>query len=217
MRNKLLKPHVLLPLLYGLAVVVYLAVCLVRFAGVSGKTINAEMPYRPLMLEDFALQSILRLDDENGRQRFVSTDPDPQMVYAAEQPFYAGRVSFSAAPHKPGGEIVLYYATNADFEQTGFDEANKLWAKQATNGSWYFDLDGRQVYALRLDPDTAGGVVWTMDGGIWLNQPKPAAAYFVPDAFEVFWLLAGPLFAAGVLVCCKQLLLKKKSSNSGGG
>lgn len=205
MKKKFWKPTVLLPCCYLLAALVYLAVCLFGFMRVNRHVQAGEMPHRPLELGDFMLDGVLPLADEEGKQRFASTDPDPKLIYALGVPFYAGRVVFAAQPHKPGGEIVLYYATNDDFLQTGFNENNKIWAKQTPGGQWYFDLDGKQVYALRLDPDTTGGILWTVQS-IELNAPKPAAAYFVPDAFGWFWLLGAPPLAAALLTFLRQLI-----------
>lgn len=184
----------LVPLCYLLAVLVYFGICAVSYFSASSRIKGGSMPSRTLHLEDFILESVIQLEDENGRQRFVSTDGDPKLVYSPAQPFYAGRFIFDAASNRPGGEIVLYYIT-----QPGqpFSENNKLWAQQADDGSWYFDLGGREVAALRLDSDTEGGVVWTVNR-LALEAEKPLSAYFAPSAQQVMLLLILPGFAAAL-------------------
>ncbi|MDL2325025.1 hypothetical protein LJC61_07780 [Ruminococcaceae bacterium OttesenSCG-928-A16] len=209
MKKKIWRPAVLVLLLYGVAVLLYVGTCLFGFMQVNSLAAKGKLQTQPLTLQNFTQNSIIVLEDEAGKQRFVSTDPDPQLIYATGAPFNVGRVTFTATPHKPGGEIVLYYAQNENYAETGFSEKNKLWARQAPSGEWFFDLNGKQVTALRLDPDTTGGVVWVVNS-IVLNAPKPTTAYFVPDAFAIFWLVAVPPFAAAVVLLLRQLALDGK-------
>ncbi|MGD9559004.1 MAG: hypothetical protein AB7V55_00165 [Oscillospiraceae bacterium] len=179
---------------YVLAVVLWLAIGGATLLRDALRLSSGRLVQTPLTFGDFELESIRLLEDEPGRM--VSTDPDPQMIYAPQQGFYATRLEFAArALNKAPGEMTLYYTTRTD---EGFSDKNKLWARQRGDGSWYFDLGGRWVHRLRLDPDTAGGVLWQVEG-IVLNARKPWPAYFVPDAGSVFLLLFAPAFAWAVL------------------
>lgn len=182
----------LLALCYLIAVVVYLGTCTFTLVRNSIYSVAGKMQPQQLTLQNFTHNSITLLsDDDLGRQRFVSTDADPQLVYVLPEKDPVGRVTFKATPHKPGGEITLYYTSNEDFT-----EKNKLWAKQAGDGSWYFDLGGRSVAAIRIDPDTAStGIEWTVEN-ITLNSNRPAYTYFIPGAGKALVLLLAPGLAA---------------------
>lgn len=182
---------------YLLALLIYVASCFVLWARDAVNLQDGLLNRRQLWLEDFTLVSVLQLATVDGKQSFVSTDSDPQLHYLPNTAFRVNRVVFSAtATSKPSGEIALYYTT-----QTGddFSEDKKIWAKQNQNGDWYFDLWGRKITGLRLDPDTSGGVVWHVNS-IVLNEKIPPADYFIPSARAVFALVFfPPLVAAGLL------------------
>jgi len=117
------------------------------------------------------------------------------MIYRPEAPFRAASLTFEASFDRPIVEMVLYYTTEAD---APFNERQKLWAKQDADGHWFFDLAGRSYTALRLDPDSIGGVLWDYER-VTLNAPRPAARYFIPDARGWLVLLFAPLLAWGAL------------------
>lgn len=187
---------------YAAALLAYLLVCGISFVKASGRAGQSQT----LRLEDFTLQSIIQRPDEAGLQCFVSTDADPHLVYRAaaqgqaEYPvFYPGRLTFAAVPHKPGGEIVVYYTTTqGDAAAQNFSERNKLWARQANDGSWYFDFGSRGVTSLRIDPDTVQeGILWQVER-IVLSDLRPAASYFVPSPLVLGVLLLLPGFLVAV-------------------
>lgn len=187
----------ILPLLcYALALLVYMGLCLFHVARDSMHQNQGLLPLQALPAEQLESDGIQFLAAQNGRLRLVSTDGDPKLIYRPEQPFYATRLTWQAtALNKPGGEIVLYYTTEED---EPFSERKKLWARQAGDGSWYFDLSGRRYTGLRLDPGTASGVLWEVEK-LALNEPKPPADYWLPDARQLSLLVFAPLFAAAVL------------------
>lgn len=191
------KPkHWLLPALcYAAALLLWLGLCVFFLARDTINMNNGSLKSSILWLNDFTLEGVKKLEGEDGTQMFVSTDPDPRLLYAPAEPFPATRFVFAATPHKPSGGMALYYTTQMDEE---FQDRNIIWAKQDAQGRWYFDLQGRQVARLRLDPDTTGGVIWTVDT-ILLNEPKPIWQYFVPGTRAVFFLLFAPGFLAVLL------------------
>lgn len=180
-----------LVLAYAAALVLYFALCGVAFARSRAWQAGGALTRRELPLAALTQNSILPRDGAGGGERFVSTDGDPQLVYTQDgAPFYAGRVTFAATPHKPAGEIALYYTTA---EGQKYTEKQKIWAKQAPDGSWYFDLPQRRLYSLRIDPGTVGGVIWQVQRVV-LNDVRPPASFFVPDALTLLLLLCAPGF-----------------------
>lgn len=187
-----------LPLIcYIVALGLYLLGCTYSFVQDTSRIYSGAIVRQAYKLEDLALESIEQLADENGMQRFVSTDDDPKILYYSLQGTYITRVGFNATSNKPGGEMVLYYTTSSA-QGLKFTDRQKVWAQQYADGSWYFDLGGKKVYGLRLDPDTTGGVVWTVKE-LMFNAPKPFGAYYAPNAQPMFLLLLLPgLAAAGI-------------------
>ena len=114
MKKLLFKNRMLVILCYGVAVLVYLIVCLVGYLGCNAKIADGSLAPRTLTLEDFVLESAVQLENDGERQTFVSTDPDPHLVYSTGERFPVSRFVFAATPPQPGGEIALYYSTRPD-------------------------------------------------------------------------------------------------------
>ncbi len=179
------------------AVLIYLAVCGVRLFLDTQHLQDGHLQERTLQFGQFYVQGVLLLENEEGGTDLVSTDPDPRMIYSPGDPFYATLFTFEAEEvSRPGGEMQLYYITEQG-EEFGVDRSQA--AQQAADGSWYFDLGGRKVHALRFDLDTSGGILYR-NWNITLNGTKPVSDYFVPDAKEVFWLLFLPLLLSGLIL-----------------
>lgn len=202
MKKKTQKPPIKLggaavaALCYLVAAVLYLGICLYGLVLNAVLVNGGQLARRQLFLQDFEQQSILQLENEGENQRFVSTDGDPALIYTRAEGFYAGRFVFRATPNHPGGEMVLYYTTAPG---QPFSEGQKLWARQTADGGWYFDLGGKKLYSLRLDTDTAGGVVWQVESMI-LGETRPALSYFIPGAQPLFLLLLLPGLGAALLL-----------------
>lgn len=192
------KRWVLPVVCYVLAFVLYVGSCTLAIIQDSSRIRSGAIRQQELTLSSFSTGSIQVLDNApGGEERFVSTDEDPQLLYYNVQGVYITQLTFDAVSHKPGGEIVLYYNTRQD-QGAQFSEWRKVWATQAADGSWRFDLGGKKIYALRLDPDTAGGVIWTVRR-IAFNDYKPAVDYYLPSVQPLFLLLILPgLVAAGI-------------------
>lgn len=191
---------------YLAGLLVYLAICTVGLIRVGGLA--------PLHLQfsDFEAASISlwEEDEEAGAIRFAATDNDPQLIYSPQQAFYADRLLLDAQADRPWGEIVLYYTTKPG---EPFSEAQKLWAQESADGTWYFNLGGRQLQALRIDPGSRGGVVWTFQD-VTLNAPRSWQSHFLPDARGALALLMLPGLGAvciyEVRAALKPLLVRRR-------
>lgn len=186
--------------LYAVVLGLYLLCCAGRCAANMWQRHTGALETRVLSLPDFTPENIRYDSYEEGGGVFVSTNTDPQLILLFPQGQRVGRLLFDAASNKGGGEMVLYYTTAPDAD---FSETKKLWAQQDEQGVWYFDLYGRTVYALRLDPDTVGGVRWQVNE-IVLNAPVPWADYFVPSARQTAFLLAFPLLGTSAVVVLRR-------------
>ena len=69
----------------------------------------------------------------------------------------------------PPGGVALYYLLPG---QTDYSETQKVYANVTDTGVYTFDLGGRWVTGLRIDPDSVGGVP-TLFTGIELNPATP--------------------------------------------
>lgn len=183
----------LLVLCYLAALLVWLVLCGLRLGRDTLAISEGTLAPTTLTMDDFVMEGFVYTQYENT---FASTDPDPKLIYTPEGGAYVTRFVFKARPLTRGaGETVLYYTTAPGED---FSDAKKLWARQDAAGNWYFDLHGKTVYSLRLDPDTMGGVFWKVDG-FTLNAAIAPAAYFVPGVQAAALLLLAPLLAWAVI------------------
>lgn len=178
---------------YAAALLLYFSAAVFTLAEDTVRIREGEMVPQELHVEDFTLKGFEARKGRTDDTLYVSTSEDPQLHYTPKQPFYANRFTFHAKPlNQPTSEIVLYFSTGLPGQ---YNERDKLWAKQSPDGSWYFDLGGRKISSLRLDPDPQGGVLWQVQR-IALNDPKPASDYFFPSPVAWFILLFFPALAA---------------------
>lgn len=199
----------LVPVLcYAGAAVLYLALALAGFLLAQAEN----LPPRSLEFENLYPEGMLLRENEYGGSDLIAADSDPRLIYSPGEPFAAGRVVFTAETvNRPGGEMALYYTTAPGED---FSEQKRISARQGEGGSWVFDLGGRELHALRLDPGTTAGVLWR-NWALWLNAEKPVAEYFLPSLRTCFLLLFLPAFLAAALLEARQLLqdfaLRKKA------
>lgn len=178
---------------YGIAICIYLGFCTVSFLK---DHYNLTLQEQILTLDDLQLEGLAAEPNPDGGMDLVSTDSDPKILYVQNEPFYANCIIFYGTPvNKPGGEMQLYYTTQPGQVP---DARHCLWPQQSKDGGWYFDLGGKNVYTLRLDPDAVGGVVWR-DWKIVLNRQKPIIEYFIPELRTVFLLLFVPALVSALL------------------
>ena len=107
-----------------------------------------------------------------------------------------------AAHRLPPGGVALYYLKPG---QTDYTEAQKVFARVTAPGVYTFDLGGKWVTGLRIDPDSVGGVP-TLFTGIELNPARPWYLRFVPSSGWWLVLAFGPCIAAAFI----SLFIRKK-------
>lgn len=188
----------LVPLIaYGVVLLLYLFGCTAVYLSEMRLAENGLLARRELPFDSFYAEGVLLRENAEGGTDLVSSDPDPKMIYSPGEPFRISRLTFRAeTSNKPGGEMMLYYTTQPD---ETFGEHRRLSARLAADGSWYFDLNGREVTGIRFDPDNRGGVLFR-NWSIVLNEEKPLVDYYLPDARAVFALLFLPAFASAVVL-----------------
>ncbi len=210
------KPKLwLVPLIcYATALVLYGVFCGIQLFLDTQHRNNGQLQERQLEFEQFYVEGVVLSENHLGGTDLVTIGTDPQMVYSPGVPFYAGVFTFEVETiNQPGSEMQLYYT---EHEGEDFSVKKRLTAQQVSDGSWFFDLGGRELQALRFDLDTTGGILYR-NWAITLGSAKPITAYFIPSASEAFWLLFLPLLASAVIVEFKTLendfLLRRKAKN----
>ena len=121
---------------------------------------------------------------------YLSTDSDPRIYWQGQG--YIETAVLDAAHRLPPGGVALYYLKPG---QTDYTEAQKVFARVTAPGVYTFDLGGKWVTGLRIDPDSVGGVP-TLFTGIELNPARPWYLRFVPSAGWWLVLAFGPAVAA---------------------
>lgn len=196
-RKPLFRPQQLLLLAYLLAAALWLAQALVGSAVMLNYKLKGEMPQRTvpaaeLTTESFAPYSSNQWwtppdDDPNW---YLSTDSDPHIYWQGQG--YLETVRLDAAHRLPPGGVALYYLLPG---QTDYSEAQKVFAHVVQPGVYEFDLGGKTVSGLRIDPDSVGGVA-TLFTGVELNPPQFWLLRFVPNGGQWLLLLGLPACAA---------------------
>ncbi|MFV0352846.1 MAG: hypothetical protein ACK5JF_11165 [Oscillospiraceae bacterium] len=212
LRKKIKWQAVVVLVCYAVSLVLYLGTGLMRLAADALHSGNGQT--QVLHATDFEWGSMVeRGENQSNTQLFqmVSTDSDPHLIYQFKNGGYASRLTVQATPNKAIGSMVLYYTTSPvkQGEEPAFTESKKLWAKQMQDGTWYFDLPMNKLYALRLDPDSAGGVIWQF-GSFTPLQQRPAASYFALGGTAAVAAVALPAFVAAVGVAAVHMIQEIK-------
>ena len=105
---------------------------------------------------------------------------------------YIETVRLYAEHRLPPGSVALYYLLPG---QTDYSETQKVFAHVVQPGVYEFDLGGKTVSGLRIDPDSVGGVA-TLFTGVELNPPQFWLLRFVPNGGQWLLLLGLPACAA---------------------
>lgn len=178
-------------LCYAAALVIWLAVGGVRMGLDTLRQSNGTLAAQSLPMGSFTFTTGVRFDD-NWREtgRMDTTDPDPQLILDFPEGRYVRSVLFDATALNRGpGNITLYYTTAPEED---FSDARQIWAQPGLQGGWVFNLGGKTVYSLRLDPDSVGGVHWRV-WDIVINPSHPVlTCYFLPTPLWAFLLLVLP-------------------------
>ncbi|MBQ8648149.1 MAG: hypothetical protein IJ484_08415 [Oscillospiraceae bacterium] len=180
-------------LLYLAMATLYLLACLIGLAQGAYYTFRGLAPGRTLAIEDLTCESVVVRDhsyDESipeGEVRIVSTDTDPHLVWEGEA--WVGRVVLHIRQLRPATGAELYYRVPG---KTEFDTKNVVFGVPDGQGGYVFDLRGKRVTGLRIDPDSIGGVAAVFEG-VELNAARPWYKAFQPTGRELLWLAGGPL------------------------
>lgn len=196
-KRPLFRPRQLLLLAYLLALVLWLVQGLVGSAIMLNYKLKGEMPRQTVAPADLVTESFAPYssnqwwtppdDDPNW---YLSTDSDPHIYWQGQG--YIETVRLYAGHRLPPGGVALYYLLPG---QTDYSETQKVYANVTDTGVYTFDLGGRWVTGLRIDPDSVGGVP-TLFGGIELNPPAPWYDRFLPSGGQWLVLLFVPALAA---------------------
>lgn len=196
MRQKTKNQWKLALLCYAVAAVMWLVAGAGFLVRDAVREQNGETPWKSYSLEnlwgaeDMGESGIELWDNWQEERWFVTTYDDAKIYLYFPEGAYINNLVFTAKPLNRGqGETVLYYTIHPGAEA---DEKHKRWAMQPGQDEWYFDVGGKKVYTLRLDPATAGGVLWQFTG-LEINRPVPWYSYFVPDGRWALVLLFAPL------------------------
>lgn len=182
---------------YALALIFWVVFCLGRCAVMLAHRAGGNMPQTTLTAADLTFESFVCYLDlewdtppDDDPNWYLSTDNDPHILYDGGG--YIETVRLYAVHRLPPGSVALYYLLPG---QTDYSEAQKVYARVTGAGEYTFDLGGRRVSGLRIDPDSVGGVP-TLFHGIELNPAVPWYDRFVPDGGQWLLLLFGPALAA---------------------
>ena len=196
-RKPLFRARQLLLLAYLLAAVLWVVSRLVGCGVMLNYKLQGKMPQThvdpaDLVTESFApyLSNEWWTPPDDDPAWYLSTDSDPHIYWQGQG--YIETIALHAGHHFPPGGVALYYLRPG---QTDYTEAQKVYATVTAPGVYTFDLGGRYVTGLRIDPDEVGGVP-TLFTGIDLNPAQPWYARLAPTAGWWFVLAFAPAVAA---------------------
>ncbi|MBU3806329.1 MAG: hypothetical protein H9882_05495 [Candidatus Fournierella pullistercoris] len=145
---------------------------------------------------------MIQLESQQEGFWYVSTDSDPQFLY--KEPVYLNRVRLYALHTAPSLSVVAYWKTPG---QQDFSSKQSVYARQIEPGVYEFDLGGRLVQELRIDPDSKGGIITHFEG-IELNPSQGWYMAFCPSATQMLLLVLLPLLGAAVVAQCLNFSCK---------
>ncbi len=89
----------------------------------------------------------------------VSSDSDPQIRWNCNGR-YIEQIQMKMKSLWPTGAVVLYYRTVGQEE---FFPTQIVYAQQQKDGSYLFDVGGKQLEEIRIDPASQGGVILQLE------------------------------------------------------
>lgn len=196
------RPQQLFALSYALAIILWAAFAVYGCAVTLTHKADGSMISRTLTADELTFESFVCYDDDEWHTApvdepgwYLSTDNDPHILWTGEA--WVESVALDAVHYLPPGSVALYYLCPG---QTDFTESQKVFARISGESQYTFDLGGIAVTALRIDPDSVGGVPTRLDG-IELNPAQPWYLRFVPDGGQWLVLLFAPAVAAAFAAC----------------
>lgn len=195
-RRKTIAPRKLLCLCYALAAVLWVVWCILQSAVMLTYKMKGEMPCQTLTAADLQFDGFDRYDSreewtapDERTEWYLSTNNDPHIFWQGRG--YLVTVRLEAEHRLPPGGVALYYLVPGE---TDYSETRKVFAS-IVDGGYEFDLGGRYVTGLRIDPDSQGGVP-TWLGGVVLNPAHLWLLDLLPNGGQWLLLLFGPVLAA---------------------
>lgn len=199
-RSLALRPAQRLLLCYALAAALWVLRCLVGGGVMLNYKLSGRMPERTLTLQDLQTESLVPWQDG-----LISSDPDPHLIW--QEPGYIETLRLRADYSLPPGSVAVYWLRPG---QTDYRETQKKYAYVTAEGEYTFDLGGVYVSALRVDPDSRGGVGMHIHA-LELNPATPWYRRLLPSAGVWLLLLFAPVPAAALWQALAQALPRKKT------
>lgn len=135
----------------------------------------------------------------------VSSDSDPQIRWNCGGK-YIDVVELDMQTLWPTGAVVIYYRTVG---QPDFSPDRILYAQITEDGKYRFDLGGKVVEEIRIDPASSGGVILKIEG---LQLHAWELSNLVPNFGQLVLLLGLPVVAAAAWNICSSAFGSPKSS-----
>ena len=157
---------------------------------------------RVLSMDDLEMISIKRYEnaqDPDGAW-YVSTDSDPQFFWEGNA--WVRQVVLDVEHLRPGNGVELYYRLPG---QALYSARQTVYAERDAQGRFVFDLGGRLVSGLRIDPDSIGGIPARFNALV-IDPPQGWYTAFVPDAGQWLLLLFLPLLLSALVAEVGSLL-----------
>lgn len=161
--------------------------------------------HRELSLADFELVGILPYEEGTRPEEdwIVSTDSDPQLLW--KQDLYVESVELKM--HRTGnGEATLLYWKEPG--QTDFSEAQSVYGRPIGPDRFVYELEGVRVCELRIDPDSAGGIITRLDGAV-INPPRSWTWAFWPSGRGLLLFLSLPLLGVALIEEIKSFFVRR--------
>ena len=108
---------------------------------------------------------------------------------------YLNRVVLKIEHSRPGNGVELYYRLPG---QEDFSLQQIVYARRNAEGWYEFDLRGKLVNGIRIDPDSQGGVLTRFEG-VELNADWPWQERMTPTPGQAMALICLPVVAAAVI------------------
>lgn len=172
-------------------------------------------PQVTLQAQDLEFTSIVpyQIDYEPVEGFWVSSDSDPHIFWNQEA--WVDTVVLDIHQNKPAGGVELYYKEPG---QADFSARQVIYPQKDAEGRYTFELGGRLVSGLRIDPDSVGGVLMEFRS-LQINPNHAWVSHFIPSAGQLLILLLAPLGLAALVAELTDLAQgagKKHESESQG-
>ncbi len=197
-----LNPKRLLAAAYLAALALWLvqgAGALVQRAWYTGRGLAPSVCLTAEQLELYSLRPYV-FDHEPVEGMWISSDSDPQIHW--NQYAWVDTVILDVRQECPAGSVELYYKQPG---QRDFDTRQVVYPKRDAQGRYVFELGGKWIDRLRVDPDSVGGVPTELRA-LQINPPGGWYRNFIPSAGQTLVLLVLPLVLSALLLELGQLL-----------